>query len=218
MTVPSAHAIALFLAAAGVLVAIPGPNHLYIASRAVAHGRAAGIAAGVGVELGTFVHVFLAAVGLSYVLAASGTAFTVVRLAGAAYLFFLAWRSLRARPADPSITAQPVRRSLWQEVRQGALVNLLNPKVILFFVAFVPQFVDPGRGAVWGQVVVFGALLVAMGFTSNVVYAVASSAIAERLRRRRTAGARRIGVGRFVQAAVYAGLGVLALLTRPATR
>jgi len=218
VTFPSPHAIALFLAAAGVLIAIPGPNHLYIASRSIARGRRAGVAAGVGVEIGTLVHVALAAAGLSFVLATSGTAFTVVRLAGAAYLFLLAWRALRAGSAPGADGVEHAVRGPRNELLQGMLVNLANPKVILFFVAFVPQFVDPERGAVWGQVVVFGLLLVAMGFTSNVIYALASSAVADLVRRRGPGRGRLAGAGRIVQAVVYAGLGVMALLTRPATR
>lgn len=212
MTFPTLQTIWLFALAAGVLIAIPGPNHLYIATLSASQGRAAGIAASVGVELGTLVHVALAAAGLSYLVAASATAFTVVKYAGAAYLFYLAWKAWRAKPSpdEPRVVA---RHSLARVLGQGMLINLLNPKVILFFVAFVPQFLDPGRGAIWSQVVVLGLVLVTLGVVSNLVYAFGASAIAGRLAGRERRGF--AGAGRWAQVVVYALLGVLALLTSP---
>lgn len=202
--------LGLFALAAAVLIAIPGPNHLYIASRSVVAGRRWGIAAAIGVELGTAVHVALAAVGLSAVLAASTTAFTAVRIAGALYLLYLAWRSLRTPTVEmPGRTAGG---SPWQELRRGALVNLLNPKVILFFAAFVPQFLDPGRGPIWSQVVAFGLVLVSLGVVSNLIYVVAAAEVAQRVRRRRSE--RSSGrIAQVVQAGIYTVLGVLALVS-----
>ena len=148
MTLPDAHTLGLFVVAAAVLIAIPGPNHLYIVSRAVSQGQRAGVLAGLGVELGTAVHVGLAAAGLSYLVAASATAFTVVKYAGAAYLFYLAWRALKSSDELEIAETGRSRASWTTEVRRGATVNLLNPKVILFFVAFLPQFLRPERGPV----------------------------------------------------------------------
>ena len=210
--------LGLFLVAAGVLIAIPGPNHLYIVSRSVADGRRAGILAGLGVELGTLVHVGLAAAGLSYLVAASATAFAAVKYAGAAYLFYLAFRALRAGDHLEVPAANSQRLRWTSEVRRAATVNLLNPKVILFFVAFLPQFLEPARGAVWSQVLILGALLGCLGVTSNVVYALSASAVARAWRRRRgdTGGHRGgLALGRWAQAAIYALLGALTLTTRP---
>jgi threonine/homoserine/homoserine lactone efflux protein len=216
MTLPSGHHLITFVLAASVLIAIPGPNHLYIASRSAASGRARGIAAAVGVEIGTAVHVLLAAVGLSTVLAASASAFAAVRVLGAAYLFFLAWRVLHAHSSGAVVEATGDRR-ISGEMASAAVVNLFNPKVILFLVAFVPQFLEPRRGPVWGQIVVLGGVLVVMGLASNLVYALAASAIADRLRRS-TRSSAPLSAGRVVQALIYTVLGVLALLTKPATR
>lgn len=218
MTLPSAQTLGLFLLAAAVLIAIPGPNHLYIVSRSVAAGRRAGMTAGVGIELGTLAHIAFAAVGLSYLVAASASAFAVVRYAGAAYLFYLAYRALRSSDtsAVPVTGGRP--EPLVRELRRGFLVNLLNPKVILFFVAFLPQFLHPERGAVWSQVLVLGLLLISLGVGSNLLYAVCAAAVAQALRRRSRERDRFTGAGRYAQAGIYLLLGALTLTTRPHPR
>jgi threonine/homoserine/homoserine lactone efflux protein len=213
VALPDAQTLGLFLVAAGVLVAIPGPNHLYIVARSVAAGPRAGLLAALGVELGTAVHVGLAAVGLSTLVAASATAFAVVRYAGVAYLFYLAWRALRpAGPLEvPTETAKGDTGG--REVLRAMTVNLLNPKVILFFVAFLPQFLRPEAGPVWSQTVVLGACLVGLGMTSNLVYVASSATVARAARRRRRGPSRWEHLGRWVQAGIYALLGVLTLTT-----
>lgn len=219
--------LGLFLVAAAVLIAIPGPNHLYIVSRSVAHGRRAGVLASLGIELGTAVHIAFAAAGLSYLVATSATAFAAVRYAGAAYLFYLAYQALRStdetRPVAtqaPGDDPQPRRqcapgRGWAAEVGRAATVNLLNPKVILFFVAFLPQFLQPTRGAIWSQVVALGAVLVCLGITSNLGYALTAAAVARAVRRRRRDHRPVVPAGRWAQAAVYATLAVITLATRP---
>src|SRR5690606_32533129 len=128
---PDVTTLLLFLPAALVLVAIPGPNHLYITARSIGEGRRAGLASAFGVETGTLVHIAAAAAGLSALVAASATAFGVLRYAGAAYLVYLAYRTLRGGDDGdgPALRPQPLRRVYLD----GVLVNVLNPKVVLFF-------------------------------------------------------------------------------------
>ncbi|PTL58332.1 LysE family translocator [Paraconexibacter algicola] len=208
---PTLHTLLLFAATAAALVAIPGPNHLYIATRAVAQGRRAGIVSGLGVETGTLVHIAAAAGGLSALIASSATAFDAVRYAGAAYLVLLGVRALRAGSAGTGgEAAPPVPVSLRRVYRDGIVVNVLNPKVALFFLAFLPQFLDPERGTVVLQVVTLGLVLAALGLLSNVVCAVAADRVARRLRAR--SGGVLAGRGHLLTGGIYVGLGAVAAL------
>lgn len=172
----------LFLPAALVLVAIPGPNHLYITARSIGEGRRAGLASAFGVETGTLVHIAAAAAGLSALVAASATAFGVLRYAGAAYLVYLAYRTLRGGDDGdgPALRPQPLRRVYLD----GVLVNVLNPKVVLFFLAFLPQFVDRRAGAVPLQIALMGLMVVLFGLLSDIAYALAAGSIGTWLRAR----------------------------------
>src|SRR4051794_34740059 len=153
---PTASTLALFCAAALALIVVPGPAVTYIVTQSIDKGRGAGLASAFGVASGGLVHVAAAVVGLSALLASSATAFTIVKLVGAAYLIVIGVRRLLARHEDarepevPTAPGSPRRLFL-----QGAVVNVLNPKTALFFLAFLPQFVDPDRGTVAGQVAVF---------------------------------------------------------------
>ncbi|MFD0692052.1 LysE family translocator [Actinomadura fibrosa] len=202
----------LFLLASLTLVAIPGPNHLYITTRSIGEGRRAGIASALGVETGTLVHVALAAAGLSALVAASATAFGVLRYAGAAYLVVLAYRTLRGGDGDdaPALAPRPLRRVYLD----GVLVNVLNPKVVLFFLAFIPQFVDQDAGAVPLQIAVMGIVLTLIGTASDLVYAVAAGSIGAWLRARPVFRRRQ----RYATGAVYLGLGAAALFAGPSAR
>ncbi|MBE2314746.1 LysE family translocator [Solirubrobacter sp. CPCC 204708] len=197
---PSASTLALFALAALALIAIPGPNMVYIATRSMAEGRSAGIASALGLLTGTAINVVAAAVGLSALIASSDTAYDVIRYAGAAYLVFLGVKALLSRGGDAA--AQTPRGSAY---RQAIVVQLLNPKVTLFFLAFLPQFVDPGRGPVATQILVLGAVLGALGFALDCAYAFAASTAAQRLK-----GFRH---GHRVTGAVYIALGAAAVLT-----
>jgi threonine/homoserine/homoserine lactone efflux protein len=205
--VPELATLAVFALAAAALVAIPGPNHLFIAAQSIAGGPRAGLASGLGVETGTLVHTAAAAVGLSALVASSATAFAVVRWLGVAYLLVLAWRALRA-PAAPALAgdaraAPPAPGRLRRAYLEGVAVNVLNPKVALFFLAFLPQFVDPGVGATAVQVLVLGAVLTTLGMASNLAWALGAGAVARRLRGRPTLIRRGTAVA-------YAGLAVVA--------
>jgi threonine/homoserine/homoserine lactone efflux protein len=204
----------VFLLTAATLIAIPGPNHLYITARSVAEGRRAGIASALGVETGTLVHVAAAAAGLSALVAASATAFSVLRYAGAAYLVYLAVRTLRGG-GDGADGAVPEPRALRRVYLDGVLINLFNPKVILLFLAFLPQFVDQRAGAVPAQIALLGLAAALIGLVSDLLYAVVAASIGDRLRRRRSGrnGFRR--GGRYATGAVYLALGAAAAFAGP---
>jgi threonine/homoserine/homoserine lactone efflux protein len=155
---PDSSSLALFMAAVLALNLTPGPDMLFCFATGVNRGRAAGAVAALGIGAGTLVHTAAAALGLAGLLLASPLAFDIVRYAGAAYLVWLAWKTLRAPPLGVAGT-MPERRSLWRVFGHGAVTNVLNPKVALFFLAFLPQFVDPNAGPVALQVFVLGILI-----------------------------------------------------------
>ncbi len=200
---PDAATLALFVAASLALTLTPGPAVLYIVARSVEGGRPAGLASALGVGAGGLVHATLAAVGLSALLASSAAAFAVVKWLGAAYLIWLGLQRLLARDEEEAPTAvEPARLS--RVFLQGAIVDVLNPKVALFFLAFLPQFVDPSGGAAWSQILVLGGVFVAVGLCTDGLYALLGSAAGGWLRRR-SAGFRE--GERYVSGSVYLALG-----------
>jgi threonine/homoserine/homoserine lactone efflux protein len=160
----------VFLLASAALIVVPGPNMVYILTRGAAHGRKAGLVSALGVEAGTLVHVGLAVGGAATVLAASPTAFAVLRWTGVAYLAYLGVRALLSRAPATDGTAPPA--SMWRMFRDGLLVNVLNPKVALFFLAFLPQFADTT-----GRLLVLGATFFALALAADVCYALAGAAL-----------------------------------------
>jgi threonine/homoserine/homoserine lactone efflux protein len=207
---PDPSRLALFVGAALLLLVVPGPSVLYVVTQSVSHGRRAGIASVAGITTGTLVHIAAATVGLSALLASSAVAFDVVKYLGAAYLIVVGIRRLAGweREQEPW-TGEP--RKLGRLYRQGIVVNTLNPKTALFFLAFLPQFVDPARGAVWAQILALGLLFAALGFMSDATWALVAGTLGERLRRSR----RFPSVQRYVSGSVFVGLGAVAALTAP---
>jgi threonine/homoserine/homoserine lactone efflux protein len=208
---PTTGTLLAFSFAAFVLIAIPGPNLIYIVARGVEQGRSAALVSALGVETGTLVHVAAAAVGLSALLASSDIAFDIVRYLGAAYLVYLGVRTLRRRQgstagADADATGAP---RLGHAYRQAVLVNVFNPKVALFFLAFLPQFIDPARGAAGAQVLVLGVVFLLVGLCVDIAYASAAGAIGHWLRRR----PRALRWQRYTSGGVYLALGAAAALT-----
>ena len=179
---PDFHSLLLFVTAGLALNLTPGPDMLYVAARSASEGRAAGVASAFGIAAGTLVHIALVAGGLAAILAAVPVAYTVVRLAGAAYLVWLGVRAL-LRPsgiASARTLAPATRREIF---RQGVVTNVLNPKVALFFLAFLPQFVDPARGSAALQVLALGLIFDTTGTLVNLAVALGASGAASRLRR-----------------------------------
>lgn len=154
---PGLSELALFLLAGAALIATPGPDMVYVLTRAATQGRQAGMVALFGVIAGSFVHAAAAAFGLSQLFAYSPLAYDIVRYCGAAYLIYLAWTALRQSTAA-LVLGHHAGVGLWTMFRHGAVTNLLNPKVALFYILFLPQFADPGRGPVWAQIILLAVL------------------------------------------------------------
>ncbi|MFT3955901.1 MAG: LysE family translocator [Piscinibacter sp.] len=207
------HDLALFVGAALLLNLTPGPDMLFVAGSAAARGRRAGLLAALGVGAGCLFHTLLAAVGLSALLAASELAFNVVKWAGAGYLVWTGVQMLLARrrePAAPSAAPPPGGNPFWQ----GALTNALNPKVALFFLAFLPQFIDAGAPGQAMALLLLGTLFNLGGTGVNLVIAWVASGVASGLSQR--GGAGRLGPWlQRLAGAMFVGLGVkLALSSR----
>lgn len=207
------HDVALFVGAALLLNLTPGPDMLFVAGTAASRGRRAGLLAALGVGAGCLFHTVLAAVGLSALLAASDLAFTAVKWAGAAYLVWTGLTMLRARRDTSGPSSERPARSgnpFWQ----GALTNALNPKVALFFLAFLPQFIDASAPGQAGALVVLGTLFNLGGTGVNLVVALLASRAAAGLASRGGAGR----IGHWLQraaGAMFVGLGLkLALSSR----
>jgi threonine/homoserine/homoserine lactone efflux protein len=199
----------LFAVACLAFLAIPGPSVFYIVTRSLVQGRRAGVTSMLGVQAGGMVHVVAAAVGVSALIASSAAAFTVVKYAGAAYLVFLGVRKLLARDGgEPLDVDSPGERSSAHLFTQGVIVSVLNPKTALFFLAFLPQFVDPSAGPVAPQMLVLGTMLVCLGVLSDGTYALLAAGAGNRLRRA-VATRRRLEK---LSGGVFVGLGVIAAL------
>lgn len=180
---PEPPVLAVFLTAVVALALTPGPDMLYVASRSLGQGRTAGVLSAVGVITGTFVHLGAAALGLSGLFRYAPAAYDAVRYAGAAFLLYLAWKAL-AGGHDLGAARGRAPAGRGRVYLEGVLTNLLNPKVALFYIGFLPQFVDPARGSVALQVLVLGSVLNGLGLAVKVAVALAAGGIGEWLARR----------------------------------
>ena len=210
MILPDLGTLVLFMTAALALNVTPGPDMLYVIARSVGEGRTAGIISSLGIAAGCLVHTLAVALGLAGLLEAVPVAFEMVKWMGAAYLVWLGVRALRKQgdSGGPPAVAGTSRSAIF---RQGMLTNVLNPKVALFFLAFLPQFVDPERGPVALQLVSLGLLFNVSGTLVNILVAVLASGAGAWSRRR-------FGESPFMRrltGVLFIGLGVrLALLER----
>ena len=173
----------LFVTASMALIVVPGPDMVYVITRGVSQGRPAALVSAAGVCSGTLVHTVFAAVGLSAILAQSALAFSVVKYLGAAYLVYLGVRAVLDRDGFPA-PERAERANLSVVFRHGVVSNLLNPKVALFFLAFLPQFVDPAAGATGLQMLGFGISFTIMGLLVLCAVALFSGTLGEWLRSR----------------------------------
>ena len=174
--------LAAFLSAGVLLNLTPGADVAFAMASGAQGGARAGIVAGAGISTGSLAHMALAAFGLAALLAAHPAAFDAIRYAGAAYLLWLAWQSWTAPAAEPQVAQAP--RHLRGIFLRGVLTNLLNPKVALFQLAFLPQFTTPGAGPLWQQMLLLGGLFAVTGFFVNAGYGALAGALAHSLRRR----------------------------------
>ena len=207
---PSSSTYAVFLVTAILLLLVPGPAVLYVVTRSIEMGRSGGLASVAGITTATIAYAALAAAGLSSLLLASTSAFDAVRYAGAAYLFLLGVRRLLGRGLEQP-DAEAVPRTRRRAYAQGVVVNLTNPKTIVFVFAFIPQFVDPKAQHAWQQVLVLGLSFALLGCLSDSMYALAAGTVADRLR-----GSDRLArVQRWFGGGVLVGLGILAAVWSP---
>ncbi len=192
---PDAATILVVALASLVLVVVPGPAVIYILTRSVSQGRDAGLVSAIGVNLGSTVHVFAAVAGLTVLLASSATAYTILKWAGVGYLAWIGVRTLMSDDeefSNPTVEPAGLRRVFVQ----GVLVNMLNPKVAIFFLAFLPQFVDPSSPNATTETLVLGLTLVGIGLVSDSIYALVGGSVGDLFRDRpRTARISRLTAG-----------------------
>jgi threonine/homoserine/homoserine lactone efflux protein len=184
---PEAHQLGVFVLASLVLLVVPGPSVLYIVSRSTANGARAGLASMTGVHAGTLVHVCGAVAGLSALIATSATLYAAVKLAGAVYLVYLGARTLLARPAaeaEAGFEGVPRHVRTRRLFVDGLVVEALNPKTAVFFLALLPQFVNPSTGPAWTQSLALGLVFIGLAVVSDGAYALLSARAAGWARRR----------------------------------
>lgn len=200
----------MFLAAAFAINISPGPDMIYVLSQTVSHGRKVGFCSSFGVCSGAVVHILLVAFGLSAILTASAVAFTIVKTVGAAYLFYLGLKALVSKEAGTMDQSQnETGLTSWAAYKRGVLVDLLNPKAILFFVAFLPQFVRPGAGSFAVQIIGLGLMVLVMAIPIDACFILTAGKAVGVLKSRP-------GVARWLDKAmgtVLVGLGVDLLIT-----
>ena len=202
--IPDTSNLLVFVVAALALLLVPGPAVLYVVARSINQGRRAGLASVLGIHVGTLVHIAAATVGLSALIASSAVAFTAVKIAGAVYLVGLGLWTLFSRRAEPEV-ALGGERNLRRAFAQGIVVNVLNPKTALFFLAFLPQFLDQGASHPAVQIAVLGLLFALLGLVTDSAWALAAGTAGGLLRR----STRFVRAQRYVTGTVYIGLGVV---------
>ena len=206
---PTIPTLLTFAIAATLLIIVPGPNVIYIITRGIDQGRRAAIASAIGVDTGMLFHIGAAVLGLSALVASSDLVFSIVKYAGAGYLIWMGINSLRARVANLETPVISRRASYSRLFAQGMVVNILNPKVGLFFIAFLPQFIDPARGSATLQILVLGGVFVVIALISDLVYALASGSIGSWLNARQSIARQR---DRFA-GVIYILLGAVAAIS-----
>ena len=201
---PSTELLIAFFATTAVFAYIPGPAMLYAAAQTMARGRLAGLMASLGIHLGCYVHVFAAAAGLSVLFHAVPALYLAVKLAGAAYLIWLGFNLLRAREDGTASVAGFQPKSGRRAFLESITVEVLNPKTAIFFVAFLPQFIDASASfPIWLQFVILGTIVNLMFSSADIVCVFLAGAVVTRLRRssharrlmQRAGGAVLVGLG-----------------------
>lgn len=205
---PDLSTLAMPFFATLALVIAPGPAVLYIVGRSIDGGRTAGLTSAAGIATGGLVHVAGAALGLSALIASSALAFAALKYLGAAYLIFLGIRTLLSKPAAATDTGRRPQtlRGLYS---QGFVVQALNPKVALFFLAFLPQFIDPARGDTLTQTLVLGAMFIGLGLCTDSLYALAAGTAGDWLKQQPAFESAQ----RYVAGTIFIGLGVTTALS-----
>ncbi len=206
IVIPSGQNLWLFIGAAMVLLLIPGPAVLYVVARSVTQGRTAGIVSVCGIHTATLIHIAAAALGLSVLVLSSALAFNIVKFAGAAYLIWLGFRKIFGPAEAAGPDGELPRYSYARLFRDGFFVNLLNPKTAVFFLAFLPQFVDVSKGHVAMQITILGLILAVLGFCTDSAYSLLAGSVADWLKRSRGY----VQFERYGSGLLFIGLGVAA--------
>ena len=197
-----------FVAASLVVLLIPGPGVLYVVARSIGQGRRAGLTSVLGLSAGALVHVAATTAGLSAILLTSATAFGIVKTLGAGYLIYLGLRALVTRgPVLGVQAARPI--SLYRVFTDGVIVSVFNPKIAVFFLAFLPQFVVPSQGSVTQQILLLGSIYIVLGLITDGVYAILADRLRHLLSRRVMGGP----LPRYLSGSLYLGLGLHTALT-----
>ena len=205
---PDAATMSVFVLATLALLVVPGPAVLFIVARGIDQGRSAALTSAAGVGVGSLVHLTAAVLGLSVLLASSAVAFSAVKYLGAAYLVYLGIRTLLTKP-ERTVAIDRCPKPLRRLFAEGVIVQALNPKIALFFLAFLPQFLDPSRGPVALQTLALGAILVGMGMCTDSAYGLVAGSLGGMLRESRAFASAQ----RWVAGSVFIGLGVSAAVT-----
>ncbi len=201
---PDTQSLVLFIMASLILLVVPGPAVFFIVARSIGQGCKAGLISTLGVHAGTGLHIAAAALGLSALLTSSVIAFNLLRIIGAAYLIYLGVRMLRQ--SDERTTLIPVSKNAMGRIfLDGFLVNVLNPKTALFFLAFLPQFADPSRGTVAAQIALLGGLFAVLGVITDSAYALLANTLSNWFRR----NTRISIIQRYFTGSVFVSLGLL---------
>jgi len=206
---PEIQSLSIFITAAIIMLVTPGPAVLYIVARSIEQGKLAGLISALGVALGGLFHVLFAAFGLSIILVQSAIAFTVVKYLGAAYLIYLAIMKL-SQGEKSLINPKLQKKRLPKIFRQGFIVNLLNPKTALFFMAFLPQFVDPLRGSVTVQIFYLGMIFIILAVFSDSVYALLAGSVRKLFTNKNAI----LALNKYIPASIYLILGIGAIFIR----
>lgn len=198
----------IFMTAALALLLSPGPAVLFIIARSLEQGRMAGIISTLGIALASLVHALFAAVGLSALLVQSALAFSIIKYLGAAYLIYLGIRTLLTK-AKPHSLQEVKKVPVLKLFRQGFIVNLFNPKTTLFFLAFLPQFVDPTRGSALLQIFILGLIFTTMAVISDSLYAIVAGTAKEWL----SGSLRAARAQKYIAGIIYIALGITTALS-----
>jgi len=211
---PPGPQLGVFVGAALVLALTPGPALFYILATSIAQGTRSGLVSVLGIATGTFVHVLLAVFGLTLLLASSAAVFQLVKYAGVVYLVALGVYVLTRPKQEEVLVSERPARDLWRVYSHAVMVNVLNPKVGIFFLAFFPQFVDPGLGEPALQFLVLGAVLIGVVLVTDTLFALTAGAMMRLLRRQS-------GQSRWPQTVgglTYIGLGIFSATIDPPVR
>ena len=205
---PEFEVILVFCAAAGALGLAPGPDNIFVLTQSALYGRLAGLVVTLGLCTGLLFHTTAVAFGIAAIFSASTVAFNIVKLVGAAYLLFLAWQAFKAGKSTLS-SEERVEPSLKQLYRRGIVMNITNPKVAIFFLAFLPQFADPGIGPLMPQLLILGCLFIVVTVVVFGIVAWSAGFLGEWLKTSPTA---QLVLNR-VAAVVFVGLAIRLMTT-----